>query len=275
MALLALPPPVFAILSALIEERIGLHYSPADASLLADKLSLRALELGFDSLLDYYYFLRYDAGGEQELARLLETLVVNETYFFRELDQLERAADLLTAAVDGGRRPRVWCAAAATGEEPLTLAMLLSERGVLDRVTLIASDVSEAALAKARTGDFPPRSLRQLARPALAGRWLERGRTGGYRVSAKLVGAIDWRQLNLIRPEEVAGVGACDVILCRNVLIYFRDERVKQVVDLLAERLVPGGVLFVGVSESLLRYGTRLLCEELSGVFLYRKAAGP
>src|SRR5688572_2725401 len=88
MADLELTPPLFAVLSSLIEERAGLCYTLQDQELLAAKLLPRAAELGFASLLDYYYFLRYDAGSESEFAALVNTLVVNETYFFRELGPL-------------------------------------------------------------------------------------------------------------------------------------------------------------------------------------------
>src|SRR5690606_3366973 len=82
--LAVLSPQVFAILSSLIEEKIGLHYAPSDADLLAEKLAPRAAEAGFESLLDYYYFLRYDPAAEQELTALTDALVVGETYLFRE-----------------------------------------------------------------------------------------------------------------------------------------------------------------------------------------------
>ena len=131
MPSLPLSPPVFAILSAIIEERIGLHYSLAERELLAEKISPRAQEAGFDSLLDYYYFLRYDPRGSQEMEALTEELVVNETYFFREFDQLRVLVDQVVAPqVAAGRRVRIWSAACATGEEPVTVAMLLHPRSV-------------------------------------------------------------------------------------------------------------------------------------------------
>jgi hypothetical protein len=82
-----LSAPVFVILSGLIEERLGLYFRPEDSDLLAEKVSPRAVERGFDSLLDYYYFLRYDAGSGPELEQLAEALVVNETYLGRELSK--------------------------------------------------------------------------------------------------------------------------------------------------------------------------------------------
>ena len=86
---LSLSPQVFSILSALVAEHAGLHFGAEHMSVFADKIGARAVEAGFESLLDYYYFLRYDPGGPAELDALVESLVVNETYLFRELGALE------------------------------------------------------------------------------------------------------------------------------------------------------------------------------------------
>jgi chemotaxis protein methyltransferase CheR len=271
MAALPLRPQVFAILSALIEERSGLHYGLDDVDMIADKLSTRAIEAGFESLLDYYYFLRYDESSKAELDALVEALVVNETYFFRELDPLKRVvSDFIEPLAASGARPRVWCAACSTGEEPLTLAMLLSERALLGKVDLIASDISARALARARSGEVGLRALRGAPPLDLVARYLTEG-GGRQRVRRDLIEAIQWLRVNLVEPQAVARLGMFDVILCRNILIYFSDATVKGVLDSLAAALRPGGALFVGTSESLLRFGTLLSCEERGGVFFYRK----
>src|SRR5690242_2399453 len=107
--MLPLSPQVFAILSALVEERSGVHYGASSLDIFAHKVSERAIEGGFESLLDYYYFLRYDTASAEELDALIDALVVNETYFYREADQLEvLVRDLLLPLVHRGRRPRVW-----------------------------------------------------------------------------------------------------------------------------------------------------------------------
>jgi len=272
MATLPLKPQVFAILSALIEERSGLHYELSDMDMIADRLSARAVEAGFDSLLDYYYYLRYDDASKAELDALLDALVVNETYFFRELDSLKRmVSDFIEPLVASGKRPRVWCAACSTGEEPLTLAMLLADRGHLAGVEIVASDISGRALARAQAGEFGPRSLRQLPLDGLGARFLVAMQDGRVRVREELVQAIRWRRVNLVEAEAVAALGAFDVISCRNVLIYFSDDTARRVLASLTDALQPGGALFVGVSESLLRFGSPLSCEERGGVFLYRK----
>jgi chemotaxis protein methyltransferase CheR len=272
MSDLPLSAPVFAILSALIEERAGLSYKIDDTALLAEKLSARALELGFDSLLDYYYFLRYDPGNEQELELLLNSLVVNETFFFRELPQLEFVAShVLAPLARAGHRPRVWSAACSTGEEPLTLAMLLDEQGVLDQVEIVATDISGTALARARSGRHGRRSLRQSTKPALVAKWLE-VRDDRVAVQPALTAAVRWQRLNLLDEEAVRALGRFECILCRNVLIYFKDATTVRVVTQLSKQLTQEGLLVVGVSESLMRFGTALVCEERSGVFVYRRA---
>jgi len=267
---LSLSPQVFAILSALVAERAGLHFDTAQAPIFADKVGTRAVEAGFESMLDYYYFLRYDENAGAELERLVEALVVGETYLFRELPPLETAVETVIAPriVDGGR-PRVWCAASSTGEEAHTLGMMLASRRLLDRVDVVASDISESALRRARSGRLGRRSLRT-AVPDFAERWLEIDEAG-VTVDTRITSAIDWRRINLIDDGAVAELGAFDVILCRNVLIYFDDDTTRAVVGRLAARLAPGGVLFVGISESLLRFDTALRCEERNGVFLYTK----
>jgi chemotaxis protein methyltransferase CheR len=267
---LPLSPQVFAIFRGLVEEHSGLHYGPADLELFAEKVSARAIDEGFESLLDYYYFLRYDDGGRQELERLIDALVVNETYFFREREQLEWLVDhVLVPRVRQGRRPRVWSAACATGEEPLTLAMLLENRGYANSVDIVATDISQRVLDKAQAGLFSARSLRHAARPELAARFLDE-HEGRLRISPTLVSRVQWRRLNLTRADEVAELGQFDAVVCRNVLIYFSDVTTQRVIDSLMARLIGDGVLLVGVSESLLRFGASIQCEEHGGIFAYR-----
>lgn len=268
-----LSPQVFAILGALIEERTGIHYRPEDRTLLGDKLVGRLAEAGFDSFLDYYYFLRYDPSGLAEMDALIDSIVVGETYLFREYDQLRFLVDdLILPAVAAGRRPRVWSAACATGEEPFSVAMLLDRKGALGQVELVASDISPRALERARLGVLTRRALRQLPAIDLSGCLSEKP-GGALEVSPVIRCAVEWHRINLTDPVAVAALGRFDVILCRNVLIYFDDSTARRVVDLLSAALVPGGVLLVGASESLLRFGTSLVSEERRGTFFYRRPA--
>lgn len=271
MPLLPMSPQIFSILSALVAERAGLAFDTHHAEIFGEKVGERAVEAGFDSLLDYYYYLRYDPESAREFEKLVEALVVGETYLFRELAPLETAVqNFIVPALSTGRRPRIWCAACASGEEAYTIAMVLAGRGILNEVDLVASDISAAALARAHAARYGRRAIRTEV-PMFAERWLEIEERG-VMVSNDLTRAIDWRQINLLDDAKIGALGTFDVIFCRNVLIYFSDATVRGVIDRLAARLRPGGALLVGISESLVRLSTPLHCEEQDGVFLYRSA---
>jgi chemotaxis protein methyltransferase CheR len=271
MNVLELSPSVFSILSGLIEEKVGLHYGLLDRELLRDKASARAIEAGFDSMLDYYYYLRYDNAGAKELTDLVENLVVNETYFFREWPAIRVLVDnFITPWCAAGRRPRIWSAACSTGEEPLSLAMLLDQRQLLDKVEIVATDISINALAKAQRGQFGRRSVRQVPEPSLLDRYIQPA-ANGYTVAPEILASIQWGQQNLLRGEEFLRRGMFDIVICRNVLIYFSDTTIKNVLNNFSTCLPTDGILVVGVSESLLRYGSCFIGEEHAGSFIYRK----
>jgi chemotaxis protein methyltransferase CheR len=274
---------LFVLLSSLVEERSGLHYSDEDNALFSDKLWSRLAEAGFESPLDYYYFLRYDPAGEAELGALVDVLVVGETYLFRERDALCAVIDhVIRPAIEQRGRARVWSAGCSTGEEPFSLAMMLADGNLLEHVDIVATDVSHRSLARARAGTVTARSLRSFGPTAttdapswarrLVERWVEPTENGGGRVARHVVDRIDFRRDNLLDPK-VDSLRDLDLILCRNVLIYFRDDVVRSVVTMFAERLRTGGRLVVGASESLLRFGTFLRCEERAGAFFYAKGA--
>lgn len=267
----AMSPQLFVLFSRLVEETAGITYGANDRELFAQKVADHALEVGYDSLLDYYYHLRYGDADGVERRRLIEALLVNETYFFRELPALLALVDHHLADVVRQRgRARVWSAGCSSGEEPYTLAMLLDERGLLGAVEILATDLSTTALARAAAGRHSPRALREGHPVGLAARYLEVSPQGVV-VAPKIRAAVAFSRVNLVDDEAIARLGTFDAILCRNVLIYFPDERIIHVVERLAAALAPGGLLAVGVSESLLRFGTALVCEERAGSFFYRK----
>ena len=146
---------VLTLLGLLIQERTGLHHPTRDRDLFAFKVAGHADEHGFESLLDYYYALRYDDPDSVRTNALIDALVVGETYFFREPAGLER---IVEHVAERDRPCRVWSAACATGEEPLSLAILLARRGILDRVEIVATDLSQRQLARARNGEHTRRA---------------------------------------------------------------------------------------------------------------------
>ena len=266
-----LSPQLFAIFASLVEEASGLHYGEGERALFAAKLADHAQDQGQGTLFDYYYRLRYDDPTGELKRELIEALLVHETYFFRELAPLAQLVDVCARAIDLRGRARVWSAACSTGEEPFTMAMLLAERGLLDRVELVGTDLSAETIARARAGRHRTRALRDRHPPALAQRYLDATSTG-VSVVPRIREAVRFEVMNLLDAAAIGTLGLFDVILCRNVLIYFSDDRVAEVIRHVSGRLAPEGLLAVGVSESLLRFGNTLVCEERGNSFFYRVA---
>lgn len=270
---LGLSSAALPLLAAIAQERLGLVYQPNRYDILAERLAPLVLERGFSSFLDYYYLLKYDSDSADEWRRVADALSVTETYFWREIDQLRAIVDhLVPALASDGRPVRIWSVPCATGEEPLTVAMLLEESGWFRRtpIEIHASDASPAALARARAGYYRERSFRALP-PALRDRYFT-AEGDGWRVSAALQARVtSWSVVNLLCEADVAARAGVPIILCRNVFIYFSPAAVTLVADSFARAMPPRGYLCLGASESLLKLRTRFTLEEIGGAFVYVK----
>ena len=269
-----LPEGVFTILRDLLHDRTGLWYDADKRDLLADKLEGRLAARGLPSFLDYYYLLKYGSGADEEWPRVMDALSVQETYFWREFDQVRVLVEELLPrhAADNPSAPvRIWCAACATGEEPLSIAMALAEAGWFNRVgvEITATDGSHSALERARAGLYRERSFRSLP-PALRDRYFTR-QGDAWRVSPELHGRVRWAQVNLMDAAEVAPHAQASYVFCRNVFIYFSPKAVEAVVRGFAQRMPRPGYLFVGASESLLKVTPDLELQEIGGAFVYVK----
>jgi chemotaxis protein methyltransferase CheR len=272
---LGLSDSAFSLLRDLIHERMGLFYENGKGDLLSDKLSPLVIERGFNSFLDYYYLLKYDAQADKEWKRVMDALSVQETFFWREMDQVRALVEVIVPQYFSTNRAqplRIWSAACATGEEPLSIAMALNEEGWFKRasIEIYASDGSVAAIERARSGIYRERSFRSL--PAhLREKYFTR-EDGVSRVSADLHSKIRWANANLMNESEVAIYAVAPIIFCRNVFIYFSESAIRQTVQMFSERMPVPGYLFVAASESLLRLTTRLQFQEIGGAFVYVKS---
>ena len=271
---LSLNPSVFTILRDLIHERTGLFYEDSKRDILANKLSPRVIERGFDSFLDYYYLLKYDPAAADEWNHVLDALSVQETYFWREIDAIQALVHVVVPqwhAAHRGEPLRIWSAACATGEEPLTIAMALEQAGWFDRapIEIYASDASHAALALARRGIYRQRSFRTLP-PALHAAYFTEV-AGGWQVAPELHARVRWATANITAPAEVAALATAPIIFCRNVFLYFSPDAIRRTVHTFGERMAAPGYLFVGVSESLLRITDMFELREIGGAFVYVK----
>jgi len=270
---LGLPDGAFSLLRDLIHERTGLFYDNGKCETLTDKLSPLVVERGFGSFLDYYFLLKYDDNAA-EWNRVMDALSVQETYFYREVDQVTTLVDVLVPeyfSKSHGRPLRIWSAACATGEEPLSIAMALNEKGWLGRapIEIYASDASTNAIEKAKRGVYRERSFRNLS-PLLRAKYFSPAGES-WRVAPELHAKVMWSVANLTSEADVALLARSKVIFCRNVFIYFSEKSIRKTLRIYHRLMTSPGYLFVGASESLIRLTTDFEFKEVDGSFVYVK----
>jgi len=271
---LVLPEGTTSLIQSLINERTGMYFDNGKSDILIDKLSPLVIERGFTSYLDYYYLLKYDAAAKPEWLKVMNALSVQETYLWREFDQVRALVQTLLPqrhARDGKSTIRIWSAACATGEEPLTIAIALNEAGWFERasIEIVASDASSKALDRAAKGVYRERSFRNLPAPLRARYFQPDG--SFWRVSSDIHSRIKWGLANLMDVDQIAPLAAADFIFCGNVFIYFSESAIGRVVRNFARFIRPPGYLFVGAAESLLRISTDFTLTEIDDAFVYVK----
>lgn len=275
---LGLPAGAGVLLRDLIHERTGVFFDNGRADLLADKLAPLVVERGFNSLLDYYYLLKYDENAQDEWRNVMDTLSVPETYFWREMDQIRALVDVILpmwSAKAGNATFRIWSAACATGEEPLTIAIALNEAGWFDRlpIEIYASDASVRVIEKARVGLYRERSFRALPQDLRSKYFTQEDETH-WRIKPGLQKRVNWSVANLRNKSDIAKLARVHAIFCRNVFIYFSDDAVKKTLQDFANNMIPPGYLFVATAESLLRLTRDFVLEEIGDAFVYVKNFG-
>jgi chemotaxis protein methyltransferase CheR len=268
------PDGVPVLLRDLIHERTGIFFDPPHFDTLLGKLRDRAVHHGCHSYLDYYYILKYEERGADEWLRVMDAFSVQETYFWRELAQI----NALTKSVvpqwfkSSAARLRLWSAACASGEEPYSLVIALLEAGLGHLpIDVYASDASEAALAKARRGVYRERSFRALP-PELQTKYFRKV-ADGWQLVPEVMQRVAFQRVNLIAPAESGVLASAPVIFCRNVFIYFSPDTIRRTLAIFAERMPVGGNLFVGASESLLKLTTDFELREIDDAFVYVRTA--
>jgi chemotaxis protein methyltransferase CheR len=229
--------------------------------LLEARLSKRVQDLGLASFSAYYRRLIDDRGGH-ELIAMLDRVTTNETQFFREARQFDFLSRLVvhdwTAQADAGyrlRQIRAWSAGCSTGEEPYSLAMILWKYFPPSagwEIEILATDISTRVLDRARHGVWPIEKAKDIPREYLK-RFMLKGsgkQQGKMKAGAEIRSMIRFERLNL-NDDAYPLTSHFDLILCRNVLIYFDPERRAGIVDRLLGQLAPAGLLFVGHAERL------------------------
>ncbi|HVA60662.1 MAG TPA: CheR family methyltransferase [Mycobacteriales bacterium] len=272
----------FEALCLVLREAAGLVFDGTRRDSLALSLGERLRASGCPDV-DSYLRLLDTPAGEPERQLLLDEVTIPETHFFRNPPQIRALRrhvlpQLLQSAGERGGHLRVWSAGCSTGEEPYTVAMLIGEllpaNPGLD-VKIIATDVSTRALAAARRARYGERSL-HLADPVDVARWLTpcADQPGMLEVREDVRRLVEFRHHNLVTDPTPFEPGSLDLILCRNVTIYFRRDTTVALMRRLHTAVRDGGYLFLGHAETLWQISDEFSLVGLGDAFVYRRLDG-
>ena len=274
---LNLSDDVFKKLKDMIYEISGIFFSDQKKYLLETRLSKRISVLNLSNFEDYYNYLKYSPLKNAEIKELLNSVTTNETSFFRDMPQLEVFVDVLKHIIQSSgnnaiKNIRIWSAACSTGEEPYTVGILIKENfsssGI--KFEIVGTDISERVLESAKKGIYNGYTLRN-ASQAILGKYFEKTGDDEYKIKDEIKNMTVFGNVNLIDAREVKKFGFFDIVLCRNVIIYFDVESKKKTIENIYESLKPGGYLFLGHSESLHSISSLLKLVGLGKTPLYKK----
>lgn len=276
-----LPPHTCDELRRLIHRLCGVVLTPDKAYLVRHRLEPLVRKSGCGSFDELARRLR-EPGGTALHNSVIEAITTGETSFFRDGHPFDTFRQhLLPLLIESAQRraglgsvPRVrlWCAAASTGQEPYSLAMLVRDYLDAARVpaefSILATDVSAAVLAKAAAGDYDHRELSRGVSPAVLHRHFQkRGRHHGVRDEVRRL--VEFRRVNLV--ESVLGLGTFDAIFCRNLLIYFDEATRRRLCAEFAAMLPVGGWLVLGAAENLYGVSERFESVRFGETLLFRR----
>jgi chemotaxis protein methyltransferase CheR len=277
-----LKPDEFRLLRDLFAARTGLHFGPESRFSVERRLRERLTILKLPSFAEYHHYLRFGTQAEAEWDEAIDLLTTNETYFFREDRQLRafqnEVLPMLLQLARARRRLAVWSAGCSTGEEAYTIGVLLKTSALFTSdepdatpwdLRVYGSDIARRCVAAARRGVYPESSFRVTSDEVRRSFFQER--PDGWHVSDTIRSMCHFGQMNLLDDDRSRVFGKADAIFCRNVLIYFDARARKTAIEVLYDRLNPGGVLLLGHSESLLNVSTAFELLHLRDDLVYRK----
>lgn len=245
----------FTNLRNLIYEQTGIFFQDNKRYVLEGRLQARLKERNCSSFEEYYTLLKFDAWRDKEMTTLFNLITTNETYFYRDLPQLQAFVDCVLPAIlkanQATARIRVWSAACSSGDEPYTLAMMLMEHPALAKWTIeiLGSDISEHVLDIARKGIYGQYAVRNVP-PILVQKYFT-VEQGQYVIAPNVKQRVKFVNLNLYDTNRLKLIRNMDIVFCRNCLIYFDDKAKQKIVSNLYDSLVSSGYLIIGFSESL------------------------
>lgn len=268
-----LTPYDYRRLTDYICRKTGLRFPEEKRYYLERRLEKRMKDLGFTSFGQYFKYLA-QAPQVGELQELINAITVNETYFFRDYNQLKCFAEEVLPLIMAELSPSkimVWSAGCSTGEEPYTLSIILREmlEGTGMGFEVHATDIDTDALAAAQKGVYGERSIKDVPLAYLSKYFDKRGQN--YAVRPEIKARVKFYRLNLSNPREVAKMSGFHAVFCRNVLIYFDEQSRQEAVEGFYQALVPGGFIFLGHSEFMGRISSLFKVRRFKWAVVYQK----
>ncbi|RLB97127.1 MAG: chemotaxis protein [Deltaproteobacteria bacterium] len=262
----------------LVYDRCGINFESKKIYFVKKRLISRMEALEIATVEDYLRYLKFRDPKRTEFQELLNLLTTNETYMFREFDQLAVfAEDCLEEVCEkkkklGNNQIRIWCAGCSTGEEAYTLAIILMEmlEPLSDwNIKITATDIDTKVLSMAQKGEYSSRAVKDVPDEYLEQYLRITG--GSFAVKSIVKKHITFTHLNLMDTNQLKSAGLFDFVFCRNVLIYFDEASRKEVVSQFYEHLDPGGFVFLGHSESIGRISSSFTLRKMGGMIMYQK----
>jgi chemotaxis protein methyltransferase CheR len=246
-------PLDYEFLRKLLKERSGLDLSSDKQYLVESRLIPLARKAGLPGITELVQKMK--AGSDALTSDVVEAMTTNETFFFRDKIPFDHLRETILPSImrarAGRRSMRIWCAASSTGQEPYSIAMCLKALGPALagwRVEIIATDLSQGVLEKARAGIFSQFEVqRGLPIQMLVQHFTQVGEL--WQLNADIRAMVQHRQLNLL--QDFSHLGTFDVIFCRNVLIYFDQDTKTGIFNRLGKMLESDGFLVLGAAESV------------------------
>jgi chemotaxis protein methyltransferase CheR len=267
----------FLLMRDCIYAHSGIFFGMDSKYLIEKRLSHRLRELNLVSFCDYYHYLKYNRYREQEFVEIMNVITTNETYFFRESYQLKAFSEeiipelIARKSALGNRSLRIWSAGCSTGEEPYTIAMLLSDIAELKgwHIEIIGTDISQKVLQQARLAVYGKSSFRATEEKDLERFFVPQD--DSYTVKSHIRELVTFNHLNMLDVERPTQCGTFDIVFCRNVIIYFDMAARKRAVESFYSALHTGGFLLLGHSESLMSISTPFTLRHYKNDMVYQK----
>jgi len=222
-------------------------------------------------------FFSHVQASESEIEHLINIFTVNETYFYREENQLQCLGRSLLPDIVRDKKPgdlvRIWSVPCSTGEEPYSIAIWLLENWkMVDayHIEIVGSDIDTRVLLEAEVGRYGERALSRLPADVIE-RYFERPHEGWRTIIQDLRESVTFTPVNLVDRASVASQGRFDIVFCRNVLIYFDDASRLLAADNLHDALNPGGYICLGHTESMSRISKRFRLRRFEDAIVYQR----